>query len=397
MSTLGFGLLGAGGLLGSLFGGSQAASGARDQAQAQIQAGREARADYGNSTDEGMYRALLMALGPEQARTFIQGVLPRDRADRLVGRPASQASFTDQQRARLQEIDARLSQGPAAGSGAPAARRPSQNARGQVANDQSNWDQERTRLEQERADLMRAAGEDPGQTGIFNSDATSAMGPGYLSEMERLAGTFRDQGTAELARYDQDTANLSAGGRRLENNARAYGQGRAAEINRDAERAATGSARQIQSRLAGSGLANSTVMSNEIAGAGRQIFEGQQGALNDLGDRQTQLMTGLGQQRLGMEDSRSRGRTSLGLGLQDRDISMSSAPLSSRMQLMTGNTFNPMLGQNTSQYYPGVSPGGAAASTWGNALGAMGGQAMNLGMMGLLAQDPAFRQMFGGR
>jgi len=386
--------LAVGGLLGGIFGGSQAASGARDAAQAQIQAGREARADYGNSTDEGMYRALIFALGPEQARQYL-ATLPRERRDRLVGRPASQANFTDQQRSRLQEIDARLAQGPAAGSGAPAARRPGQNARGQVVNDQANWDQERARLEQERADLMRAAGEDPGQTGIFDQGAVDAMGPGFITDMERFAEQFRGQGAESLGRYDADTSRLMTDARRIENNAQHYGQGRAAEINRDAERASTGAARQIQSRLAGSGLANSSMLGEQIGGATRNIFEGQQSALNSLGDSQTQLMSGLAGNRLNLDSSRASGRTSLDLGLQDRDISMSSAPLNTRMQVLTGNTFNPMLGQDTTRYYPGVSPGGAAASTWGNALGAMGGQAMNLGLMGLLAQDPNFRSMYG--
>ena len=89
------------GLAGGIFGAATGAESAREGAQAQIQAGRDAQKLYTNETDLGQARALLFAMG-DQALPFLQASLPRDRYQRLFGRPAA----TAEDRGRFQtELD----------------------------------------------------------------------------------------------------------------------------------------------------------------------------------------------------------------------------------------------------------------------------------------------------
>ena len=49
------------------------------------------------------------------------------------------------------------------------------------------------------------------------------------------------------------------------------------------------------------------------------------------------------------------------------------APLAAKQSLLTSNVFQPFLGQNTTQYFPGVSPSGASANAWGGFMSGTGG------------------------
>ena len=78
----------------------------------------------------------------------------------------------------------------------------------------------------------------------------------------------------------------------------------------------------------------------------------------------------------------------------NRSLMLDQDPINLKTQLFTGGIANPWPQRDT-KFMTGVSPSGAAMSTFGNQIGAMGGQAMNFGMLSLMANDPGFAKMFG--
>jgi hypothetical protein len=160
-----------------------------------------------------------------------------------------------------------------------------------------------------------------------------------------------------------------------------FGQGERNRINRDYDRATTGTGRLIESRLLSRGLGTSSVLGNQLSGNTRRMEEGRQDELGRLGDRQIAMNMQMGGNALSLLGDRMGGRTQLAMGNQDRVAGYRQNALGLETQVLTGNAMSPGSQLARGNYVPGVSPSAAAGSTWGNALGAMGG--MMLGRGGL--------------
>lgn len=347
------------GIGGSLLGGLLGSSGASKQAKAELQAARENRAFTENKLDESMARTLFSVLGPQEAEAYLRAALPTERFDQLFGRAASNPQFTDAQRTRLGDIDRQIQSLTQVRSVSDLSRR--QQYAGQVQ-----------ALQAERDALMAQAGGSPGVSGRMSLDSLRALGPGVTDQMRSLG-----------ASYDAATGGLMDYARSIEQQAQGFGQQERERITRDSADALTSANRSAQSALIGRGLGASTVLTGVMGQNAANIGRAREDALGALGDRQINLLTGIRGNTLSMLGGRSAGSTQL-----------AQAPINTRLQLLTGGIANPWQQRDTSQFFPGVSPSGAAASTWGNLLGAAGGQALNLGMMGNLYQQ--FPGMFGG-
>lgn len=373
---------------GSLLGGLLGASGASSAANAQIKAAQDAMKQYGQQTDIGMARQMQFLYGGQKAMDMLKSTMPQSSYYALFCTPANASAMTPAQIARLNELNLQIAkyQGNPSNSAAN---------RGGAGEYGARQDHTLSALQGERDQLMRLQQGGAATPGALDATAFAGGGPGYLQQMQDLATKFGGLGQDQINRYNAATQSLLGQSRGIESMAKNFGKQEGVRIRRDTETANKNADRQSLAALAASGLGDSTLRANQTS-ANRRLFSNQmQDQLGALGDRQIGLRTGLAGNTLNLANQRAAGASSLGLSMLDANRQMQQAPISAQMQVLTGNAFNPWLGQNTSQYYPGVSGGGAAAQSLGSTLAAMGGQFGNLGMMGMMAQDPNFRSMFG--
>lgn len=385
------------GTVGSIFGGSMAARGARQQTQAMINAGRENR-DYDQRALSGdMARQLLVMFGPERAEQILRASLPQDQLKQLFRDPDAQSRRAEAER-EMAEIDRQLA--PFKGSVRPRDERYVP-GRGRQATYESSWN--RTRAQQagvnvddllRRRKMLETSMKDGGPDNPDGIDlgAFRAGGPGVMERYEEMIGDAQREGQGLLDQYGADSDVLMARMRDIQDEASQYGQHERTRINRDFDRATTGTNRLIESRLLGRGLGTSSVLANQLAGNARRMEEGRQDALGSLGDRQIAMNTQLAGNNLQMLQDRMGGRTALQMGNQDRVAGYRQNALGLETQVLTGGAMAPGGQLAGGNYVPGVSPGGAAASTWGNALGAAGGMLMGRGGLNFDLSSLANRQ-----
>lgn len=386
------GAVGIGGI-SSLFGADNAADGARDAANAQVQAGRDAMTAYDTRTAQGAARQMALLYGPAEAEKMIRGTFDTETANKIFGRAAKPGSMTTQEqdrRAQLQADRDRLR--------TQKSRAPQQWISGEPNPAYTDWlakggpdglDFTNTRLqevERELAQLDAKAGGQDEIKGSMDRDAWNAMGPGLSSEMEDYRKVAEGKGRDTLTSFDGDTSALLRDSMAIEKGAQDFGEIERQRINRDSGDALTGLNRMTESKLRGMGLGSSSVLGNQLAGNTREVFNSTQDQLGALGDRQIGLRTGLKKDTLGLKSGRMNQRTGLGLSLDERDLNLRAKPLDMKLQSFTGAAMNPWLGQNTTQYFPGVSGDGAASQTWGNMMSGMGGQFAGAGAYGLLKE-----------
>lgn len=212
------------------------------------------------------------------------------------------------------------------------------------------------------------------------ADSTSARQTGNLA--------YFDNETADLnSREDAATSNLSRLNAGAEAMAKTYGVGQEATIRKDADRRLTSANRGISARLRASGLGDSTIVGNQMAGASAQIGEAadrsiasvRQSAIDRLLAARGQTI-GSTQNQANASLARRAGRSSDRMGLEERnlnrDISLRESIPRVLLQGMSSPIANPWAGQNTSQYYPGVSGAGNALQSAGSSAGAISGQMM---------------------
>lgn len=367
---------GIGSVLGSLFG----ASGAAKEARANAQAARENRQFTEGKFDLGQLQNLLAAFGPEEGMRIARAVLPKSQLDAIVGRPARQASFTDQQRARLADIDRQLAlptsdRAQAAG------------VFGRVGGSGTSLTTEtRRRLEQERKDLMAAAGGDAGVTGSVGMDAINALGPGYVSQYQTIADQAQRDNAGVLEGFDQQTNQLGALSRRIERQAANYGKQAEDRIRRDSADSLTNANRAAMAALNARGLGASTMLTDALGGNARDNQRAQADALGALGDSQIRLQTGLMGNTLGTLGQRFGGRTHLQSGNVASNANMQTGVVNARQQALTGAAMNPWLGRSNAEFFPGQSASGAALGSLGSSLAGASSPLLGFGLAGMFNQ-----------
>ncbi len=357
-----------GGLLGgglSLVGGLLGASGARDAANAQTAAAREALQFQNNQMGQGRLAQLALAFGPQEAERIIRATLPRDQVERLFGRAATAGGFTTDQQQQLERLDQQISQRQAQTG--------SRNRRGQS-------DPELDRLRSERDALLRVTGGDPGVAGEVDMEALRGLGPGVYQQYDSLLSQLRGQGDTALSDYDAATGTLrrEAGG--IERDARRFGKGQIDRINRDSSRALENANNMAQASLLSRGMGASSVLANTLGQNAVESERARADAISGVEDQQSRLLTGIRQGNLGLLSQRLGARTPLLMSNQDRETSLQSSLLGSKLGLLTGPSSNPWLGQSAQSFFPGVSGSAAAQQSIGNSLTAIGGPLLGYGM-----------------
>ena len=352
------------GLAGGLFGAATQSEGAREGAQAQIQAGRDAQKLYTNETDLGQARALLFAMG-DQALPYLQATLPRDRYQRLFGRPAATAEDRTRFRTELDQAKQTL------------ARYKTSGGNGYLDNAARAAGVDIPALTARVGELQQILDNpnDTGSPGQFDQAALSGMtqGGGYLGQLGGLAQQASARGQKLMGDYNADTGRLTQMGNAMGLGLASYGEGEKARVKREAKDTNLAMDRAAIAKLNAGGFGKSTIAANAVAENARQVNNTLSDQLGAIKDKQFQTGLGIQQANLGLANDRATRRTGLQGQLNDQEYQYALAPLAAKQSLLTSNVFQPFLGQNTTQYFPGVSPSGASANAWGGFMSGTGG------------------------
>ncbi len=360
---------GAASLLGGILGGRSA-----DEAnRAAIEAARENREAQRREMLINRAGSLAAMLGPQRARRLLEGSLGGDEYRSLFRDSDTQA----RRQALLAELD-QVRTGLAPYRSQASTRRRIGGLPGQDPAQAQRYDTGRAgragvdvdalrRREAEINALLRGAADNP--DGI-DSAAYDAMGPGVLGRYDEMTRGAEREGAEALAGFGRDTDLLMGQARGIEDAMQGYGDEERRRINRDTDRAITGSNRLIESRLLSRGLGASTTLTGALAGNVRGLEEGRASALGSLNDRIMQMRTGAMRDRLGLRSGRLGAATQMRLGNQDRVAGYRQQALGMETGLLTGGLNNPT---SSLTINPGLSPTAAGQATWGNTLGAIGG------------------------
>lgn len=381
MDLLGLGLIGGGAsLLGGLLGGSSASK----QAKADRQAAAEQRAaEEQNAVLENYYR-LVNLLGSEDAATqALMPMLSTEQRDRYFGRAATAGGITDQDRARLQQLQQEEAQ---LGRGGPVRQGYFGRAPGQ-RNAQSN------RLAEIRAEInsinARSQG-DPGVTGMIRRTGQTPAGGGLLAEYQALTGLSDQRTQGLLGQFDTDTNRLLGGFDAMRAEADKYGAGQEDRIRRDAGDQEKRLNQNALARLAASGLTGSTLATSALTGNSRAVNRDAQDQILDLNDRRVDRRLGIDASQQGALSQRLAGRAGiLGTG-EDRFFQLARQPIDLKSSVL----LNPRMPQITP--LSSASSGAAFGSVLANALGGIGGNLGGLALQQYLSQSNQNNQ-FGAR
>jgi len=377
--TLGIGAFGG---LGSVLGGIFGAKGASESAQAQTQAARDAQKLYDDRTTEGqlnLYRLLYGAGG----RQLFEGAVGKDRYEAMFGRAAA----NPQERTQLEQELANLNRQIADGArGTQSGRNPSLGGGGGMPVPTPAGRQ--TLINRRDEIKNRLAGVQDSKTGTFDPATwDAAAGDGILSQMRGLFGQFDTENKANEGTFQNETANLLGMGDANLQSARGYGAARSAEAERDANRMLGQLNSQTRARAMASGVGGGTGVLNQMAGNTQNVFEALQRQKNQIGDQNLALTSGIRQGNQGLAANRFGSLAALRQGNTLQSQSLRQQPLQTEMSLLTSAAMNPYLGQNTTQYFPGVSGQAAAYGSFGNTLSALGGLGLGYGSQTLAGQQ----------
>jgi hypothetical protein len=235
------------------------------------------------------------------------------------------------------------------------------------------------------------------------AEQAQASGAGAIGQLEGLNQDAKRQGGNLIRGFDRGSAEISgffdkarreATGRfdnlatGAEGIAANYGRGGSDLIDQEAQRALTGANQTSTAALQASGFGNSTLVGNQLAGNERDISLGATRQKLDLQRESTDRLLAARSARqsglasldssfLGQQGAVMAGQQAQRAGLQqaNQERIMQTGLYGPQAMLGLGQSsvFNPFLGQNTSQYYPGYSPLGSALVSKGNSLTAAGG------------------------
>lgn len=239
-------------------------------------------------------------------------------------------------------------------------------------------------------------------------ELTDSIGGPVVPQLQRLAGTVSERQTGNLRYYDDTSARLAQEEDRLASRDDAYGDrafaeakaaedmagARGAETERIIDRDAADRLKKLDSRslyrLAASGVGGSTLAPQQMALNTRMVGEAADTAKVAARDATTgrvvqarQFSSGVAgglygsrrgrsDDRIGRLYGRAYGRDALENSNLERDVRLRQDPLNVTLSAQSSGVLNPWLGQGTSQYYPGVSGAGTAATNLGNAFAELG-------------------------
>jgi len=389
--------IGAGLALGGL-GAILGSKGASDAAAADAAAKQKAMELFDNEANlRGRANQLAYALGPAEAKKILKGSLSQEQYNKVFGTPGTPAQNINPAGANGDataidnKIEAILGKGWASkvtGLGGPngAGMTPANIVLYATGRNDRTKALELENLLGQKSLIQQANGkpinvpEIPPQPGLIDEASFDALGPGYIGEQNALADTFAGKGRDTLNQFDLATGGLNRQADEITNYARNIGDREKTRINTEADRALTGANRLTTSRLARMGLGNSTLATQELSGNARSINEGRDNAFGALADRQIQTVGQFMGNKLSLNAGRAGQRTTLGLGLDERDLGLRGNALSAKQALFTSPAQNPYLGQDTTRFFSSASPGAAASMSFGNSLSQLGGYGLSYGL-----------------
>lgn len=222
----------------------------------------------------------------------------------------------------------------------------------------------------------------PGQPGYQGYDPNE----GYISTMSRLLNQYDLENQALYDLYGNETAQLR--GEAAANLAAlsGFGQERMGIIDRDAARAQRESQASIAAQMARSGLGGSTLTAQALSQNAKQLMEGAADKKASIQDQIMQMEADQRQNNLNLLAGRLAGGTEMRGQILRESQSLRQQPLMQEINMLTGGTFSPFAGKDTSAYFPGVTSAGIGSGIMGGLVGSLGGQLGGMGMQKLSNQ-----------
>lgn len=358
--------------LGGILGGSSASK----QAKADRQAAQEQRdAEEQQSVMDNYYRLFNLYGNEDAAMQALAPMLSDTQRKKYLDVAPTNASFTLQEQARLDEIGKLLTAKRQSSSGTFGAGNPRRRVSNQAA------EKEIQALEAEKSALMAKSGGNPGSRGMIQKTGYAVPGGGLLAEYGALAGQSDQRTNQLLGKFDADTGSLLSSYDGLVNEARRYGEGQEERIRRDAGDQERRLNQNSLARLAASGLGDSTLSLQAMTGNSRAVNRDAQDKILNVNDSRIDRVLGLGSQRAGALGGRLNTRAGiLGTG-EDRFFQLTQQPLN----LKAGVLLNPRMPNITP--LSSSSPSAAFGGTIANSLGGIGGTVGGLSLQQYLTSQ----------
>jgi len=359
------GLIAGGGIAGSLIGGNAQAKAAKQQADSNVQAGREQRAFEEGNANDAMYRQLVALYG-SGARAKAGNSLSQSQIASLFG-------LNDSEKASLNSELETLNQKIAALEKAYDARGISKSQKASIA---AQADAMRSRRDEISSSI--------GSTGKFG-DPT---GPGYLDRIQELVNQFDTETKGLLTSYDADTGTLRDMGDQALNGLNGFGVQRKNAISRDTRRAQAQAAARIGMMTKNSGLSGSSLVPQLVNGAYQRIGEAGADRKAGIDDQLMQLFNTQRNENINRLGGRLGGRTTLQANVLNQSQQLRQQPLQTEFGTLTGGAFNPQY--NSGQFFRGNTGLGLQGAAAGAVASSIGSQMFGAGSRALL------KALFGG-
>jgi hypothetical protein len=363
--------------LGSIFGGSSASK----QAKADRKAAEEGRNFAQNQYSQGQLRQLSLLLGGDRGLDLFKRLVSKEDQTKVLGQKATDPTFTDQQRARLTEIENQLKLGT---SDRPAAAGVYGRAAGQGTSISSET---RKRLEQEKADLIAAAGGKPGITAQIDEESIKGLGGGVLGEYDKLRAESKKAQGGILSDFDAGTAQLAGATGEMRRLVSGYGKQEEERIRRDTAESFDNANRAANNTALSRGMGASSFLTDAYGANARDATRTLNDGLGGVADNRTRLNLGVLGQGQQMLAGRLAGRSGLMSSAADRDTQLGLGAANVYQSAVTGSVMNPWLGQNVTQYFPSASPSASAMGTLGSSFAGIGSPILGAGLASLFDKD----------
>ena len=230
-------------------------------------------------------------------------------------------------------------------------------------------------------------GVNPGQTDPLDSGSLNLFG----QNQNTLRRTMNLYGQAQRG-FENDAGRISGMAAGAEGIARGYGTGANAIIDAQTARGLMAANALTQARLNASGLGGSTFSANQQANNTLNANLGAAQQKNEVRRQTTDRVLGARQDRVGTERALSSARTGLATGRAALFDTSRRANTEFQNRALQSPIMNPWLGQSTSQYYPGSSPGGSLFATLGTGLAGLAGSGLFSGSsQPSYLEDPMYR------
>lgn len=363
--------------LGSIFGASSASK----QAKADRQAAEEARNFGQNQYTQGQLRQLALLIGGERGLDLFKRLATKEDQTKVLGQKASDPTFTDQQRARLAEIERQLGMGTSARTAAAG-------VYGRVGGSGTSITPEtRKRLEQEKADLIAAAGGRPGVTAQIDEEGIKGIGSGVLGEYDKLRAESRKAQGGIISDFDAGTAQLVGTTGEMRRAVANYGKREEERIRRDTAEAFDNANRAANNTALSRGMGASSFLTDAYGANARDATRTLNDGLGGVADNRMRLNLGVLGQGQQMLAGRLAGRSGLMSSAADRDTQLGLGAANVYQSAVTGPVMQPWLNQNVMQFYPSASPSASAMGTLASGFAGVGSPMLGAGMASIFDQD----------